>query len=65
MGLSPRGSYVNLTHAALAESAPGTPRDEKERWRAEDEVRQTLLKAEGLGKAKKEELTLPVGSPGR
>jgi GDP-mannose transporter len=64
LGLSPRGSFVNINHAALVDSAPGTPRDEKDRWRAEDEVRQALLKADGLEKAKKEDLTLPVGSPG-
>ncbi|ORY21369.1 putative GDP-mannose transporter [Naematelia encephala] len=66
LGLSPRGSYVNLANAVLdRDSTPGTPtRDEKERLRAELEVREALLKAEDkLESAKKEESPMPVASP--
>lgn len=59
LGLSPRGSYVNL-HSAMLDSP-----SEKERIRAEKEVQAALLKAEdGIERAKKEEVGMPAGSPG-
>ncbi|KAK6910944.1 GDP-mannose transporter 2 [Kwoniella mangroviensis CBS 8507] len=66
-GLSPRGSYTNLS-AALDASTPGSSTPalmaEKERMRAEAEVREALLKAaDGAEKAKKEETGMPAGSP--
>jgi hypothetical protein len=64
MGLSPRGSFVNVAEAA----EPGSPliRDEKARSRAEMEIRESFLKQEKAEKAeesKKVEIT-PAGSPG-
>lgn len=61
MGLSPRGSFVNVAEAA----EPGSPliRDEKARSRAEMEIRESLLKQEKAEESKKVE-SVPVGSPG-
>lgn len=70
-GLSPRGSFVNLADA----SEPGSPLfnnrlvDEKGRIRAELEAEShaALLRSEQAVKAdraKKEEVGMPVGSPG-
>lgn len=65
LGLSPRGSYVNLANAII-DSTPGSPtRGEKDRLKAEMEVQQSLLKqADGQEKTKKEEAGMPVASPG-
>jgi len=58
LGLSPRGSYVNI-HSAMLESP-----SEKERVKAEFSVQAALLKLEdGLERAKKEETGMPAGSP--
>ena len=63
LGLSPRGSYANLANAAES-SSPSTPsRDEKDRLKAEMEV-QARLKADDSDKSKKEEVGMPVASPG-
>ncbi|KAI9637702.1 uncharacterized protein MKK02DRAFT_36525 [Dioszegia hungarica] len=60
IGLSPRGSFVNVTEAA----EPGSPllRDEKARFRAESEIKETLLKHGKAEEAKKAE-AMPAGSP--
>jgi len=58
LGFSPRGSFANL-----AEPAPGTPRDEKERLRAEMEMH-ARVKADDEEKAKKEEVGMSVACPG-
>ena len=66
MGLSPRGSFINVSQAANHDNGSGslTP-TEKGRIKAELEIHQALLKAEdGVEKAKKEEVGMPVGSPG-
>ncbi|KAK1927351.1 hypothetical protein DB88DRAFT_477706 [Papiliotrema laurentii] len=62
-GLSPRGSYVNL-HSALLDKEGANSPSEKERLKAEMEVQAALLRKEdGAERAKKEEPSLPAGSP--
>lgn len=64
-GLSPRGSYVNL-HSALLDKEGANSPSEKERLKAEMEVQAALLRKEdGAERAKKEEPSLPAGSPGK
>lgn len=63
LGLSPRGSFVNLADAA---GNTNPIRDEKERIRAELLV-QAQLQSQSQAdeeKAKKEEIGMPVASPG-
>ena len=66
--LSSRGSFVNLVAGSTRSgdvSGASSP-TEKSRMKAEEEVRQALLKAqESIEKAKKEEPGMPVGAPGR
>ncbi|EIW68378.1 hypothetical protein TREMEDRAFT_69337 [Tremella mesenterica DSM 1558] len=63
LGLSPRGSYVNLA-AAAADQSPLRTVDEKGRIKAEAEVHAALMKAaDGAERAKKEEVGVPASSP--
>lgn len=63
-GISPRGSYVNLLEGR-EEGAFSPSKIEKERLRAEAEVKASLLKEKDSEKsARKEEPTVPVGSSG-
>jgi GDP-mannose transporter len=61
-GISPRGSYVNLLEGR-EEGAFSPSKIEKERLRAEAEVKASLLK-EKDGEKSKEEAPIPAGSPG-
>lgn len=60
-GLSPRGSYVNLLLAG--KESPIAPMDEKDRLRAEAELRDRA-QADLAERAKKDEGAMPAGSPG-
>jgi hypothetical protein len=67
MGLSPRGSFVNVAEAA----EPGSPllRDEKARMRAESEIKGYALRQvsgdfERKDKDKDKVEVVPAGSPG-
>ena len=63
--LATRGSFASLSGYRSGDVSTLNSPTEKERMKAEEEVRQALLKAQdGADKAKKEEPGVPVGSPG-
>lgn len=76
MGVSPRSSYVNLSSLHSSSSSPiGSPTatnssgiaaglHEKERLARAEIERMVLEKEDGEEKAKKEEVRMPVASPG-
>jgi len=63
MGISPRGSYVNLSEKREEQAMFSPSKIEKERLRAEAEVNASLLREKDDDK-KKEEITAVVSSPG-